>query len=375
MKRLCTIEVSQRNRIVRAGAGLFWQELEDNLTMQGWTSGHFPQSIQSATVGGMVSTRGVGTFSGRYGKIDDMVRALEVVLPSGEIIRTPRYGEGLFPPPKRSCGPELRELFLGAEGALGIVTEALLTIWRRAETRLWDTFTFPSTPVALAALEEIHAGDFVPGLVRLYDEDEAAPRLASLGYEPGQALLLLGYEGDPEMCDLACRRVALVCRAHAGEQRGPEGAEQWYRHRLNTRAVVDALSRDGGVGDAIEIAAPWDCLSQVWTKMRAALLPLCDNVHCHFSHFYRTGGSVYVIFVAATQAADPVSGMHHYNRCLRAALDACLAAGGSISHHHGVGRSKAQWMAREHGTSMSVLRGIKDLLDPQHLMNPGVLGL
>jgi alkyldihydroxyacetonephosphate synthase len=109
--------------------------------------------------------------------------------------------------------------------------------------------------------------------------------------------------------------------------------------------------------------------------MRAALLPLCDNVHCHFSHFYRTGGSVYVIFVAATQAADPVSGMHHYNRCLRAALDACLAAGGSISHHHGVGRSKAQWMAREHGTSMSVLRGIKDLLDPQHLMNPGVLGL
>jgi alkyldihydroxyacetonephosphate synthase len=139
--------------------------------------------------------------------------------------------------------------------------------------------------------------------------------------------------------------------------------------------VVDALSREGGVADAIEVAAPWDRLAQVWHDMRAALLPLCDTVYSHFSHFYRTGGSVYVIFVAATQAADPASGMDHYDRCLAAALDACLAAGGSISHHHGVGRSKARWMAREHGPAMSVLREIKDLLDPHHLMNPGVLGL
>lgn len=373
-KRLCHLEVSERNNLVRAGAGLFWQELEDYLAARGWTSGHFPQSMQSATVGGMASTRGVGTFSGKYGKMDDIVLAVEVVLPSGEIVRTPDYGDGVFPAPKRSCGPELRELFVGAEGAFGIITEALLTIYPRPETRLWDTVTFPSTMTALHALQEVHQGDYIPALVRLYDEDEAEHRLADLGYEREQALLLLGYEGDDHLCRLQQQRVAAICTRYGGRPRGPEGAERWYQRRLGTGLLVGVLREDGGVADAIEVSAPWDRLADLWTAMREALQPLCDAVHCHFSHLYRTGGSVYVIFTS-TSADDPEAGISHYRRCLEAALDACVSAGGSISHHHGVGRSKAPWMDREHGPAMDLLRQIKRLIDPEGLMNPGVLGL
>ena len=374
-KRLAHMELSEENSLVRVGAGAFWQELEDYLQARGWTTGHYPQSVQSATVGGMVSTRGVGTFSGKYGKVDDMVRALEVVLPSGQIIRTPRYTEGRYPPPKRSCGPELRELFMGAEGAFGVITEVLLTIWRCPETRVWDAVTFATTESALQALRRIHQGDLLPSLVRLYDEDESEEKLKHFGYSGDAALLLLGYEGDAEVCDLICRRVADICRTHGGHARGPEAAEAWYARRLGTERLVGALEMDTGIADAIEVSAPWDRLVPVWQAMRNALLPLCDTVHCHFSHFYRTGGSIYVIFTAAPRVANHGAVLAHYRRCVEAALDACVTAGGSISHHHGIGRSKAPWMEQEHGAALALLRQIKHLLDPASLMNPGVLGL
>lgn len=367
LKRLTSLSVNDTNLTVTAGAGYNGQHLEDELNRRGYTLGHFPQSIHSATVGGWVAPMAIGTFSTKYGKIDDMLVGLEVVLPTGEVLRTPEA-------PKESTGPDLKHLFLGSEGAFGVITQATFRIWPRPEAREWEGYTFPTTGAGLTAVRKILRTGLYPALVRLYDPDEAAARIAALGYEQGYALLILAFEGRRDLVALERRVADELCRAEGGLPKGPEPGRHWFASRLSTQHLVETNYLPGGAADAIEVSAPWDKLEGVWRAMRRALEPLAQEVHCHFSHFYHTGGSVYVLFYART-GGDARQGEEHYRRCVRAAVEASLAAGGTISHHHGVGRVKAPWMPAEHGVGFEVMRKIKAALDPADIMNPGVLGL
>jgi len=369
LKRFDAIAVDPENRTVTVGAGINHRLLEERLNLLGWTSGHFPQSMNSASTGGLIATASIGTFSGRYGKMEDMVVALEVVLPDGQIYRTKSI-------PRRSTGPALNSLFIGGEGAFGIITQATLKIWPIPEARIWAVYTFHNTHAGLSALHNMLGSEAQPALVRLYDEAEAAGRVARFGYPEGSALLMLCFEGSRRYIELQAQEAGQIAARFGGCFRGDEAALHWYRYRYDTSGMLRYNQMPGGTADAIEVSAPWDRLETVWREMRRALEPLCEHVHCHFSHVYHNCGSVYVIFYARAAEDTPAAGIQTYQDCLKAALDACVTAGGSISHHHGVGRAKAAWMEQEHGPAgLQLLREIKQALDPDRILNPGVLGL
>jgi alkyldihydroxyacetonephosphate synthase len=370
VKRLNAVHVNDTNLTVTAGAGVIGWHLEEQLDLQGYTLGHFPQSMNSACVGGLIATASTGIFSGRYGRMEDMLVAMQAVLPSGAVLATP-------PIPRRSVGPNLNHLFIGSEGALGIITEATLRIWPKPATRTWAVYTFPDTNLGLEAVRQMARDpETTPALVRLYDEAEAAKRMRHFGYPARQTLLILGFEGSQKFVEWQEHGVEQICLAHQGTARGEEAALHWYRYRFDTSAMLRCNQTPGGAADALEVAAPWDRLEKVWRAMRLALEPLCEQVHCHFSHVYPTGGSVYVIFYAQAEQDTPQAAIEHYQRCLQAAMEACLSEGGSLSHHHGIGRAKHPWMEAEHNAAgLELMGSLKQALDPRRLLNPGVLGL
>lgn len=366
LKGLTGIEVDHRSMTVAAGAGVNGMHLEETLNRMGLTSGHYPQSIRSATVGGMVSTSAVGTFSTGYGKMDDLVVGLEVVLPDGSIVRTPVQ-------PKHSAGPNLNALFVGAEGVFGVVTRAWLKIFPLPEERVIEGYLFPNTEAGLEAVRLIVQGGIRPALIRLYDEHEAAPRLEALGMAPGRPLLLIGFDGPRRLVSVQRELAREVCQRQGGVYLGIRPGKQWLENRFSTAVLLKPLHVRGGIADALEVSAQWADLPRVWRAIRAAAEPLCETVHAHFSHFYQTGGSVYLIFQA--YAADDEAAEHLYAEILDRVLSASLANGGNTSHHHGVGRAKVQWLRTELGPTYRLLERLKATLDPQGLLNPGVLGL
>ncbi len=368
IKKLRRCEINPINCTVTAGAGLTGAELENILNEAGFTAGHYPQSYQSAVLGGMVATKAIGTFSTKYGKMDDIVNSLEVVLSDGKILQTHRA-------PKRSSGPELKELFLGSEGAYGIVTTVEMKVHPVAECRYFEAFTFPTTLEGLEAIRQFIQKGIKPAVIRLYDHVESVPKIRKYGFEEGYSFLVVGYEGLTEQVELEKTFVHRICAANSGVAKGPKAGDDWFTGRFSTKKIQDHHAIRGGTSDAIEVAAPWDCIGKVWKEMRRALEPLANEVECHFSHVYHTGASVYVIFHAVT-GGDDFKGEERYLQCVRSAVEASLNNGGNISHHHGIGKLKACYLKREHGEAgVEVMKKIKDALDPKGLLNKGVLGL
>ncbi len=367
-RRIRDFTINEINGTATGGAGITGAEFENMLNEAGYTCGQYPQSFQSAVLGGMVSTRAIGTFSTKYGKMDDMVNSLEVVLPNGHIFRSHKC-------PKASTGPELDQLFLGAEGTMGVVTHVEMKIYPVAEKRYFESYTFPSTEEALEAIRQCIQNGVHPAVVRLYDEEEAIPKLEKFSYTDGKVLLILGYEGLAKMVDVEREIMAHYCALHGGICKGTEAGDDWFSSRFSTKKMLDYDAIRGGTADAIEVAAPWDAIADVWREMRKALEPICTVVDCHFSHVYHTGASVYVIFHADT-GGDDFEGEKRYQECLDIAIRTSLKYGGNISHHHGVGKAKAAYMVQEHGEAgMEIMHQIKDALDPKGLLNKGVLGL
>ena len=367
-KKLRDFVINPTNCTATGGAGMTGLEFETRLNEAGFTCGHYPQSFQSAVLGGMVSTRAIGTFSTKYGKMDDMVNSLEVVLPNGHVVQTHKC-------PKASTGPELDQLFLGAEGVYGVVTKVEMKIYPLPEKRYFEAYTFPNTELAMEAVRQFVQHGITPAVVRVYDEEEAVPKIEKYGFEKGYVFVVFGYEGLEELVDLEIRTVRKYCEASRGICKGPKPGNDWFATRFSTKKMLDHDAIRGGTADAIEVAAPWDCIIKVWKEMRKALEPLCSSVDCHFSHVYHTGASVYVIFHALT-GGDDYDGEKRYLQCLDLAIRTSLANGGNVSHHHGSGKAKAEYLVYEHGEAgMEVMQKIKDALDPQGLLNKGVLGL
>lgn len=368
MKKFQEFSVNPINCTAVGGAGITGADFENMLNERGFTCGQYPQSFQSAVIGGMVATRAIGTFSTKYGKMDDMTNALEVVLPNGDVVNTHKA-------PKRSTGPELNELFLGSEGVYGIVTKAELYIYPIAEKRYFEAYTFAKTETGLQAIRNFIQKGIKPAVIRLYDEVEASHKIQSYGFEQGFALLIVGYEGLSEMVDLEQRIVKDTCLAFSGIAKGEKAGREWFETRFSTKKMLDYDQLKGGTADAIEVAAPWDSIKDVWSEMRTALEPLCVDVDCHFSHVYHSGASVYVIFHAKTDG-DDFDGEKRYQECLKVAIETSLKYGGNVSHHHGSGKAKAAYLPIEHGQAgYGVMQKIKAVLDPEGILNKGVLGL
>jgi alkyldihydroxyacetonephosphate synthase len=360
MNRL--LAVHETALVATAQAGLLGGEYERQITARGYTTGHYPQSIERATLGGLVATRSAGQFSTKYGNIEDLLLGLEAVLPSGDVIRLP-------PVPRASTGPSLRELFLGSEGALGIITEVTLRIFPLPERRALASFCFPSVAAGLDAIRRVLRAGWKPAVVRLYDQVETARTFGQ--WAPGDACLLLVVSEGPAAL-VASELDAVAAAAGDAPALGEAPVEHWLAHRNEVPSWDLFLDREVMV-DTIEIAATWDRVSALYDAVVAALqgVPGMLVASAHSSHSYVQGTNLYITF--AMKPEDFAQAEAGYLQAWTAVMEATLATGGTIAHHHGIGRLRVPWLERELGGAYPVLRAIKRALDPAGIMNPGAL--
>jgi alkyldihydroxyacetonephosphate synthase len=349
---------------VRVQAGMMGNAFEGALNDAGYSMGHFPQSIDVSTVGGWVATRAAGQYSTRYGCIEDLVLALEVVLPDGRVLRT-RVG------PRSSTGPDLRQVFLGSEGTLGVVTELTVRIFPRPETSVGQAYSFTSMRDGFEAVRLLMRAGWRPPVVRLYDGIETA-RLFTAFSTADNCLLLLLSEGPAALTAAEGAACTAICAAQRGTPLGREPLDRWLVERNHVPRFESFLER-GLVLDTIEVATTWEHIHDLYAEVLRALqqVPGILVASGHSSHSYAQGTNLYFTFVARPE--DPQQAEATYLGCWEQAMEATLRCHGTISHHHGVGRLRIPWMARELGTGLAVLRSIKRALDPNGIMNPGAL--
>ncbi|MHB1090370.1 MAG: FAD-binding oxidoreductase [Ilumatobacteraceae bacterium] len=362
MTGICSVD--RESGIVEVLPGTFGPEFENELrTQHQLTVGHFPQSFDISTVGGWVACRGAGQYSTRYGKIEDMVVALEVVLADGSVITTGGT-------PAAAMGPDLTSLFVGSEGTLGIVTR----IWLRAhplpQHERRAAYSFSSFNDGISACRDAIRGGATPAVLRLYDKHESA---RSHGTDGTTCTLLVLDAGDEALIDATMHIVDTAVRSHGAVDSDVELVERWIHHRNDTSGL-QVLTRKGYIVDTMEVSAPWSKLSTIVNNVRSALLeiPGTRAATCHLSHSYLDGACLYFTFAAET---EPDRLDAHYVTLWDAAQRAAIAAGSNISHHHGIGINRARFMAESLGNAFDVLAKLKSTLDPNDILNPGKLGL
>lgn len=358
------LELDEISLLVTVQAGMMGGALESYLNERGYTLGHYPQSLYLSTVGGWVSTRASGTFSSRYGNIEDLVDGMRVVLPTGELIE-------IGPNPRSSTGPDLKEIFLGSEGTLGVVTEVDIRIQRLPEERNFRGLAFADVWAGVEAVREIVQSGLTPAVVRLYNLAEGANMLRTFGESTEQSLLILAWDGYEEMVAVQRKLCLEICSRFGGKDLGPEVGEHWYRNRFDVTALEQGVRKSGGIADTIEVSMLWRDARHVYEAVVGALSPYTPEVLAHFSHVYTSGTSLYVIFFS--KAEDDEAAEELYFRAWNDVMEATVASGASISHHHGIGLIRTAWMENEHGSGLRLLRDLKSALDPAGILNPGKL--
>jgi alkyldihydroxyacetonephosphate synthase len=356
------VAVDREAGVVEVAAGTFGPDLEAELAGAGLRVGHYPQSFDLATVGGWIACRGAGQYSTRYGKIENLVVGLEVVLADGRIVRTGGA-------PAAAVGPDLNQLFIGSEGTLGVVTRAWLRTHALPPAQRRAAYHFSSFADGIEACRQILRHGATPAVLRLYDEFE------SLGGgrrgDGSNATLIVLDEGEAELVEATMSIVARCCTA--ARDAGEDVVASWLHHRNDTSAL-QALTRQGYVVDTMEIAASWSRLAGLVDDVRGALQGVAhaQSVSCHLSHSYSDGACLYFTFLAQPPSNDIES---TYIAMWDTGQTAALAGGGNLSHHHGIGLNRGRFMATALGEGLSVLVAIKQALDPHGILNPGKLGL
>ena len=383
--RLRGVEVDRRSLTARLGAGLRGPEAEAALGAEGLTLGHFPQSFEYATIGGFAATRSAGQASSGYGRFDEAVTSLRLIAPAGRL--------ETLPIPHSAAGPALRELVLGSEGVLGVIPEVTVRVRPAPSRRRYEAWMAESFEAGGEIVRELAQGGLLPDVIRVSDEEETrislelsgAERLAgrlldrylALRRRRGGALVIVGVEGEGES---VARRRALVARglrAGGAVYLGQGPGRAWERARYAGPYLRDALLDAGAMAETLETAHTWSRLQQLYRAVGTAIRGALERqgtpgiVFCHISHAYPDGASLYFTFIARQRHGDEVQ---QWQGVKAAACEAIVAAGGTITHHHAVGRDHAPYMTAEIGASgVELLRAAKERLDPAGIMNPGKL--
>ncbi len=356
------VGIDRESMVLDVLPGTFGTWLEETLqTEHGMTIGHWPQSIDLSTVGGWLACRGAGQMSTRYGKIEDIVIGLDVVLADGRMISTGGA-------PRAAVGPELTQLFVGSEGTLGVITGARLRLHPKAPSERRAAYGFPSFAAANDACRRIMHRGATPAVLRVYDAIES-DRSYQTG--PDTHLLLVLDEGDPTIVDATMSVIAEECKEAALADIDFVG--RWLEHRNDVSALEALISRDYVV-DTMEISAPWSCCTAIYEAAIAAItaVPGTLAASAHQSHSYMDGACIYFTFAGQPPVGERED---YYRRAWEAGTRAVLEHGGALSHHHGVGLNRSRFVREALGPAFDVLAATKAALDPNGILNPGKLGL
>jgi alkyldihydroxyacetonephosphate synthase len=393
-----TVDLSRMNRLLRlddAGqlatfaAGVAGPDLEAQLRARGYTLGHFPQSFEYSTLGGWIATRSSGQESLGYGRIEDLFAGGAVITPAGTL--------ELPPFPASAAGPDLRQLVLGSEGRLGIITEATVRVTPLVDHERLSVHALflPDWKSAQAGARQIVQAGLPLSLMRLSTPTEtettltlaghervigALQRLISLrGVRDGKCMLMLGFSGRDALVKAARGEALDIAGQHGGVNVGRAFGSQWYKNRFRTPYLRNTLWEMGYGVDTLETATTWGSVAAtvdaIENALHASLAPFDERVHVftHLSHFYPSGCSIYTTFLFRL-AAEPDETLVHWQAMKDAASQAIVSLRATISHQHGVGVDHLPYLAAEKGElGMALLRTVAQRLDPDGIMNPGKL--
>jgi alkyldihydroxyacetonephosphate synthase len=367
------LEVDTVSRAARMQAGMFGPALEDQLRPHGYTLRHFPQSFEFSTLGGWLATRSGGHYATNYTHIDDFVESMRVVTPTGVVESRRLPGSGAGPSPDR--------MFLGSEGILGVITEAWMRVQDRPTFRASAGVRFASFADGVAATRAVSQAGLFPANCRLLDPGEA---MTSAGVMDGTALLVLGFESADHPVDAWIARAVELCADHGGtvpegvrSSSGEGAAGAWRSSFLRAPYGRDAMVAMSVIADTFETACPWSTFESLHAglieTMEKALADVCGGgwMTCRFTHVYPDGPAPYFTFLGPGRRGSELA---QWSELKAAASDAVIAHGGTITHHHAVGRDHRPWYDRQRPDRFAAaLRAAKAELDPAGILNPGVL--
>jgi alkyldihydroxyacetonephosphate synthase len=385
------LEIDADSRLARVQAGVLGPDLEEQLAARGYTFGHFPDSFMQSTLGGWIATRSSGMQSDRYGDISDMTTGLRVVTPSGTLVTRPV--------PAASTGPSIRQMVLGSEGRLGIITEATVHVRRIPDKRVILGYLFPTFPVALAAMQELAAGEYSVSVTRVSDANETQfsfamrvmPTLKDklqsralrlyvrrrLGWDPKQMCLsFIGYEGSEQHVALQRRAVGKLVKRHGGLCIGSGPGALYDQKKFDIPYIRDFLLDRGAPGDVSETATTWSNLKPLYDAVIAAAngafaqIGVKGFVMCHLSHSYHSGACLYFTF--AFKGTSPDTMVAEYEVVKSAIQQAFVDNGATLSHHHAVGTEHAEWLEQDiSAPGVAMLEALFTGTDPGQHLNPG----
>jgi len=365
LKKIRNIKINSENLLVECGAGVNGHYLESYLNSKGLILRNIPQSLYPSTVGGWVGTKATGQFSTRYGGIEQMVAGLEIVVPPGKILT-------LKPQPRTSTGPDLRHFFIGSEGTLGIITKIWLKIWPKPEKCIKLAFVSETIKEAIDSVKNIMQTGARPAVVRIYDKIETKRHFYKYEEVYGHVSTVIIIEGNSKIVDA---EIKIIKEKFQGKQINEDIVEHWLKTRFNVKEASEFVPM-GVVFDTIEVAVGWDKAIYLYENVIKSMKQIKGVIFAsaHASHFYPQGICFYFTFAGIPPRGEKA--VDFYNKVWKAAMDSTVESGGTISHHHGIGRQKMPWLKDEIGSEgLDLLRKLKKCMDEKDIMNPGNMGV
>ncbi|HET7397056.1 MAG TPA: FAD-binding oxidoreductase [Intrasporangium sp.] len=369
------LDINPVDMMATAQCGVPLQVLEDTLRARGLTTGHSPQSKPIAQLGGLVATRSIGQFSTLYGGIEDMVVGLEAVFPGGVVTRIKNV-------PRRAAGPDIRHVVIGNEGALCFITEVTVKVFRyQPENNRYFGFLLDDFPDAVDALRTLVTDGYRPSVCRAYSAEDARQHFAHFSRDKNVVVLVA--EGPKPLADATAEAIEAVFADRPHERVEPRLIQEWFDGLNWGQDKIDAEKRamleQAHLGYTTEVSVDWSRVGELYdavVKRIRSEFPRAQDLTmlgAHSSHSYQTGTNLYFVYDYDIRC-EPRDEITEYHLPLNAIIvEEALRLGGSMVHHHGVGKYRTPWVHEEHGSAWYLLEGLKRAFDPAGIMNAGTI--
>lgn len=372
MNKIISIDTYNMQATCQCGVPL--EVLETRLRELGYTTGHSPQSKPLAQMGGLTATRSIGQFSTLYGGIEEMIVGLEAVFPGGIVTRIKNV-------PRRAAGPDLRHVIIGNEGALCFITEVTVKIHKyMPENNIFLGYTLENMKTGFEILREVMVEGYRPSVARLYDEADAESHFGH--FAEGKCVLIFMTEGPKKISEATAEAIEQIVAKYPECRRvDSKYIQVWFENLNWDVSKVEEERREilatKNIGNTTEVAANWDQIYDIYQACVERLrneIPDMTLVGGHSSHSYINGTNMYFVHYYNVVDCKPEEEITKYHLPIKKIIvEETLKRGGTMCHHHGVGKHRAPWIAEEHGSSFYILKKLKEAFDPNGIMNAGTI--